>query len=106
MKESMLQAFKSGMDTLESLVLGPMDVQVLGNVAAVKGSVTATARTSAAIPPPPRRDRTQEYGARRRGEEHERNRFATPETVTLSPLPCWEHLSPEDQKEKVAELVR
>jgi len=51
-------------------------------------------------------DRTQEYGARRRGEEHERNRFATPETVTLSPLPCWEHLSPEDQKENVAELVR
>ncbi|HEX3528802.1 MAG TPA: hypothetical protein VH988_17210 [Thermoanaerobaculia bacterium] len=44
--------------------------------------------------------------ARRRGEEHERDRFATPETVTLSPLPCWEHLSPEEQKEKVAELVR
>lgn len=39
-KESMLQAFKSGTDTLESFVLGPMDVQVLGNVAAVKGSVT------------------------------------------------------------------
>jgi hypothetical protein len=51
-------------------------------------------------------DRTQEYGARRRGEEHERDRFATPETVTLSPLPCWEHLSPEEQKDKVAELVR
>ena len=51
-------------------------------------------------------DRTQEYSARRRGEEHERNRFATLETVTLSPLPCWEHLSPEDKKEKVAELVR
>jgi hypothetical protein len=29
-----------------------------------------------------------------------------PETVTLSPLPCWEHLSPEGQKEKIAELVR
>jgi hypothetical protein len=25
--------------------------------------------------------------------------------VTLSPLPCWEHLSPEKQKEEVAELV-
>jgi Domain of unknown function (DUF4440) len=36
----MLQAFKSGTDTLESFVLGPMDVQVLGNVAAVRGSVT------------------------------------------------------------------
>jgi len=42
----------------------------------------------------------------RRGKEHERDRFAAPETVTLSPLPCWEHLSPEEQKEKVAELVR
>ena len=39
-KESVLQAFKSGTDRLESFVLGPMDVQVLGNVAAVKGSVT------------------------------------------------------------------
>lgn len=39
-KESVLQAFKSGTDTLESFVLGPMDVLVLGNIAAVKGSVT------------------------------------------------------------------
>jgi hypothetical protein len=51
-------------------------------------------------------DRTLEYGARRRGEEHERDRFATRETVILSPLPCWEHLAPEEQKEKLAELVR
>jgi ketosteroid isomerase-like protein len=39
-KESVLQAFKSGTDTLESFVLGPMDVMVRGNVAAVHGSVT------------------------------------------------------------------
>jgi ketosteroid isomerase-like protein len=39
-KESVLQAFKSGTDTLESFVLGPMDVLVLGNMAAVRGSVT------------------------------------------------------------------
>ena len=39
-KESVLQAFKSGTDTLESFVLGPMDVLVLGNVAAVKGGVS------------------------------------------------------------------
>jgi hypothetical protein len=25
--------------------------------------------------------------------------------VVLSPLPCWEHLSPEGHKEKIAELV-
>ncbi len=40
------------------------------------------------------------------GKEHERDRFATPETLTLSPLPGWEHLSPEDQKKKIADLVR
>jgi ketosteroid isomerase-like protein len=39
-KESVLQAFKSGTDTLESFVLGPMEVLVLGNVAAVRGTVT------------------------------------------------------------------
>ncbi len=51
-------------------------------------------------------DRTQEFSARRRGEEHERDRYTTTEPVTLSPLPCWEHLSPEVRKEKIAELVR
>jgi len=35
-------------------------------------------------------DRTQEYEARRRGEDVPRLRFATPEMITLSPLPCWE----------------
>ena len=39
-KASVLQAFESGTDTLESFELGPMDVLVLGNVAAVKGTVT------------------------------------------------------------------
>ena len=41
-KETMLQAFKSGQDKLESFVLGPMDVLILGNVAAVRGTVTET----------------------------------------------------------------
>jgi ketosteroid isomerase-like protein len=39
-KETMLQGFKSGSDKLESFELGPMDVVVLGNLAAVRGSVT------------------------------------------------------------------
>ena len=43
-KEAMLSAFKSGTDWLESFVLGPMDVLVLGNVAAVRGSVTEKRR--------------------------------------------------------------
>jgi hypothetical protein len=41
-------------------------------------------------------DRTQEYIARRfRGEDPDPSQFTTRETVTLSPLPCWKHLSPE-----------
>jgi putative transposase len=51
-------------------------------------------------------DRTRESAARRRGEAFERDRFATPETVVLSPLPCWEHLSPEKQRERVAEVLQ
>jgi len=51
-------------------------------------------------------DRTQEYHARRRGEDFDRLAFATRETVVLSPLPCWEHLSPEAQRERIAEVVR
>jgi hypothetical protein len=51
-------------------------------------------------------DRTQESAARRRGDAFERDRFATPENVVLSPLPCWRHLSPEKQRDRVAEVVR
>ena len=51
-------------------------------------------------------DRTQENGARRRNQEFERLRFATREVVTLSPLPCWEHLPAEKQRERIADLVR
>ncbi|HEX9941733.1 MAG TPA: transposase, partial [Thermoanaerobaculia bacterium] len=40
-------------------------------------------------------DRTQEYAARRRRQEHDPLRYATLETVTLSPLPCWAHLPAE-----------
>jgi ketosteroid isomerase-like protein len=39
-KESVLRDLKSGKDKLESFELGPMDVQVFGNVAAAHGSVT------------------------------------------------------------------
>src|SRR5260221_719636 len=38
-KESLLQRFKSGSDKLRSFELGPMDVQVFGNVAIAQGSV-------------------------------------------------------------------
>lgn len=38
-KEKVLRDFKSGVDRLEAFELGPMDVQVKGNVAVVHGSV-------------------------------------------------------------------
>jgi len=47
-------------------------------------------------------DRTQEYLARRKGETVDRLRYATPETVTFSPLPCWKNLSPEAYRQRVA----
>jgi len=51
-------------------------------------------------------DRTQEYGARRRGEAHDRLKYATHETLTLEPLPCWKHLEPEKRRELIASLVK
>jgi len=39
-KEKVLRGFKSGTDKLVSYELGPMDVQVLGNVAVAHGTVT------------------------------------------------------------------
>jgi REP element-mobilizing transposase RayT len=50
-------------------------------------------------------DRTLEYAMRRRGETFDRFQFATPETVHLSSLPCWAHLSPEAYRQRVAAMV-
>ena len=50
-------------------------------------------------------DRSQEYAARHRGEDFDRYRFASEETVHLSPLPCWMYLSDETYHERVGELV-
>ena len=50
-------------------------------------------------------DRTQEYAARNRGEEFGRLTYATEKTFFLSRLPCWEHLSPEEYRARVAALV-
>ena len=38
-------------------------------------------------------DRTREYAARNQGEAFSPLRFATEETVELSPIPCWADLS-------------
>ena len=50
-------------------------------------------------------DRTQEYRYRLRGKEPEPGQFATVETLTLDPLPCWKHLPPEEYRRRIAELV-
>ena len=50
-------------------------------------------------------DRTQRYLARRKGERINHLHYATPETVTFSPLPCWRHLSSEAYRKCVADLA-
>jgi REP element-mobilizing transposase RayT len=50
-------------------------------------------------------DRTKEYAARRRGKSFDRLEYATEEELTLDPLPCWKHLSPEERKARVASLI-
>jgi REP element-mobilizing transposase RayT len=50
-------------------------------------------------------DRTQEHNARRRGGDCVPHRFAKPETVALSPIPCWEHLALEAYRKRIADLL-
>ena len=50
-------------------------------------------------------DRTSEYVARARGEECSSLDFASIETLTLTPMPCWRHLSQEQQRARVGRLI-
>ena len=50
-------------------------------------------------------DRTKEYGARLRRETPSRLQYATEETVVLSQLPCWDHLSAEEYRNRIKGLV-
>ena len=50
-------------------------------------------------------NRSQEYGARQRGESFHRLEFAKEFTLQLVQLPCWEHLDPEQYRETIAVLV-
>ncbi len=50
-------------------------------------------------------DRTKEYAARIRGEDFGRLKYATEEVLELSPLPCWEDLTPEQYREQVATQI-
>ena len=50
-------------------------------------------------------DRTKEFAARLRREDFGRLRYATVETVTFSPIPCWAHMSPELYRARIAAMV-
>jgi REP element-mobilizing transposase RayT len=50
-------------------------------------------------------DRTREYAARQRRQSYQRLTYAEKESVELQPLPCWEHLSQEQYRQCVADLV-
>jgi REP element-mobilizing transposase RayT len=50
-------------------------------------------------------DRTREYAARHQRQDFERLRYASEEAVTLTPIPCWAHLSPELYRSRIAGLV-
>jgi len=49
-------------------------------------------------------DRPQEYAARCRREQFDDLRYATPESLTLDPLPCWKHLSPERYRARITAI--
>ena len=51
-------------------------------------------------------DRRMEYNARLRGKEPETREFTRPEQLVLSQLPCWKHLTSEQYRSRIAELVR
>ncbi len=50
-------------------------------------------------------DQTQEYSARQRGKPFDKNEFATLETASLDPLPCWNFTPAARRREYIQELV-
>jgi len=50
-------------------------------------------------------DRIQEFVARLRRKDIGPMQFATAESITFSPIPCWAHLSPELYRARIASLV-
>ncbi len=51
-------------------------------------------------------NRSQEFAARRRRETFGRYKYATEEEVFLEPLPCWRHLSVQEVRHRVKDLIR
>jgi len=50
-------------------------------------------------------NRTAEFAAKQRGEDFGRLKYAEEEELALSQLPCWADLTPEQYRERIAELV-
>jgi hypothetical protein len=50
-------------------------------------------------------NRTAEYSARQRGKSFHVRELAETETLCFDPLPCWAHLTPEQYRAKIADLV-
>ena len=50
-------------------------------------------------------DRTAMFWAGRAGQEVKDRDFATQYIIPLTPLPCWQHLSPRRQRERCAKLI-
>jgi hypothetical protein len=50
-------------------------------------------------------NRTREYAARNRREEYDRLSYAEPETIALSPLPCWKDLPEAIRRQRIAQMV-
>ena len=50
--------------------------------------------------------RAREHNARLRGKELEKGESASPETIHLSPLPCWKHLAQEVYRARIREMVQ
>ena len=51
-------------------------------------------------------NRSEEYEARRRGEDYQKYDYATLYRVEFARLPCARHLTDEEYREKIAELLR
>jgi hypothetical protein len=50
-------------------------------------------------------DRTGRYWARKAGETIAPGQFVSEESLTLCPLPCWDDLPDEEQRDRIAGLV-
>lgn len=50
-------------------------------------------------------DRTREYALRRQRKNLSKQDYSSPETVRLTPLPCWKHLSAERYRKRIGDLV-